>query len=121
MTMPNESQLDKSAAQALIDSVHQELRTSFMASMPGRLDEIRRLAGDTLQASADPQSVRDLHAATHRLAGTSAVYGLRHTSAVTRRFNRLLMDRMEAGLATIGLDALEAFLRELDAALAQDQ
>jgi chemotaxis protein histidine kinase CheA len=118
--MPTNDSVNQREGQALLDSVHEELRESFMQSMPARLTEIRRIAESLRQSPPDAEALQALHAETHRLAGTTAVYGLKATSEVARRFNRVLRDGIQSGISTLNLDHLQAFLLELDAALRRD-
>lgn len=104
-------------SQALVETVHLELREGFLQSIPARVAAIERIV-DVLRASSrDTQALRDLHAETHRFAGTSAMYGFARTSAVVRSFNRELIERIRDGATYLHPDVLESFMAELTEAL----
>jgi chemotaxis protein histidine kinase CheA len=106
--------------QALVQAVHQELRTDFVQSIPGRVAALKRLAQAVLDSPPDPQTLHGLHAEAHRFAGTAALYGMLRTSAVVKRFDQLLLERMRAGVLTLCPKLLQAFLDELNAAIAAE-
>lgn|SRR5690242_729879 len=118
--MPADETQHPKDPQALVQAVHKELRASFLESIPGRVAEIERCA-EAIQADAPTaQSVAALQAETHRLAGTSAVYGFLNTSTVARRFNQRLRESLESGNLAVSIEIVRAFLTDLDAALQTD-
>lgn len=104
-------------AHCLVDTVHEELRAGFLKSIPGRLAAIERIVAGTRGPAGDARALHDLHAEAHRLAGTTAVYGLLAASEVARRFDHMLIERIAAGAPMVGLDLLRGFLRDFTAAL----
>ncbi len=102
---------------ALVQSVHQELRGDFLRSLPARVSVIEMIAQSAVESPLDTQAVHLLRAETHRLAGTTAVYGLLKTSDVVRRFDHLLLERINAGILTLCPNLLQRFLADLAAAI----
>ena len=113
---PDDQQRD-TESKALVDAVHLELRAGFAQSLPGRVDAIRRIVDTLIGSSHDVQALRDLHAETHRLAGTSAMYGFTQVSDVVRTFNRELIERIRDGATHVHPDVLQSFMTALTEAL----
>jgi HPt (histidine-containing phosphotransfer) domain-containing protein len=104
----------------LVDTVDVALRASFLKSIPGRLAAIERIAERARGRTEDARALSELHAEAHRLAGTTAVYGLLGASEVARRFDQMLIERIHSGAAMIGTDLLHGFLQDFMAALHAD-
>lgn len=115
--MPAQQNGPETDLQLLVDKVHEELRSSFLKSIPGRLAAMERIVARARGHAEDARALDELHAETHRLAGTTAVYGLLGASEVARRFDHMLVERIKSGAAMIGTDLLHAFLRDFTAAL----
>lgn len=118
--MPEDGRAVDPAVQALVQAVHEELRTEFVRSIPARVAALERIAQFVLDSPPDARAIHDLHAEAHRFAGTTAVYGMLQTSAVVKRFDQLLLERMQAGIVTLCPKLLRAFLDELNAAVAAE-
>lgn len=115
--MPSQQHDPETDLHRLVDTVHEELRASFLKSIPSRLAALEGIVERARNLGEDARALGELHAETHRLAGTTAVYGLLGASEVARRFDHMLVERLNSGAAMIGTDLLRAFLRDFTAAL----
>lgn len=90
-----------------VDDAFRELRIEYLASLPGRLDELRAdIAG---LRSGKPDAGAALKVRLHRLAGSGGSYGFVRLSALARQAERWLV----ANAGSREVDPLDAFLHQL--------
>jgi chemotaxis protein histidine kinase CheA len=119
--MPQDDGKAGEETQALVHAVHAELRRDFLLRMPERVAEIEAIAQALHTSPADPGIVQRLQAETHRLTGTTGLYGLVAVSAVAKRFDLLLLERIRAGIIAISATQVDSFLAELRTAIAAER
>ncbi len=76
-----------------VDDAFRELRTEYLASLPGRLEELRAdVAG---LRSGKPEATAALKVRLHRLAGSGGSYGFVQLSSLAREAERWLADNAD--------------------------
>lgn len=83
------------------DQMMTELRTEYIASMPGKIDEIRALA-----AAKDSSGLRE---AFHKLKGSGKTYGVDEVSELFAVCEKLCLDKPQISLQVAHL-ALKIFI-----------
>ncbi len=92
----------------------QEMQKEYIASLPARLDEISTL-WHAYSSSRDPDTGRALVTATHKVAGTSTLYGLTELGALARSLEEQLADELD------GIDDItdqDSFARQMNELIA---
>lgn len=101
-----------------LDSALLELQRGYLASMPGRLQELR--SDLAALATGKPEATASLKSRLHRLAGSGGSFGFLDLSAIAREAERYLATSPagdSAGLSPI-LDRLEEAVNQAAAQLA---
>lgn len=108
---------DKKMAQDKLTDALRDLQVGYLASLPGKVEDLRRMAGqlEGLDRS-DPIAERvgaDFGRALHRLSGSAGSYGFAEVSRIARGLEKLWRGESESLERGLLLDRMKREVAEL--------